>query len=311
MEINLNKNTSQISCINTTKSTYINSNDVNVVFNKDKSATIFENKTHTKYRGNLKITEYSFPDENMVLVHGGSFKMGSDEDEKTDNQIHTVEIADFYIDKYEVTYNEFQKFIDATKYVTDVERDGWSVIYNKKGEAEKVDKIYWKHNVNGELMTPAEYDNPVVHITWNDADAYAKWAGKRLPTEAEWEYAASGGGSSNNFEFSGSNKASDVGWYKNNSDKLIHKVGQKIKNELNIYDMTGNVAEWCQDWYDLNYYTISPEENPKGPESGDNKVIRGGSWLDDDQECAVFSRQSEKNGERSARIGFRCVMDTQ
>jgi len=309
LEVIVDKNTSEVSCLNTTKSTFIGSDKVDVIFNKDKSASIFENKTHTKYRGNLKITEYSFPDENMVLVHGGSFKMGSDEDEKPDNKIHTVVINDFYIDKYEVTYSEFQKFIEETKYITDAERDGWSYIFNKKGEVERMDNINWKHNVNGELLTSTEYNNPVVHVTWNDAVAYARWAGKRLPYEAEWEYAARGGGSSNNFEFSGSKKASDVGWYKNNSDKRIHKVGQKVKNELNIYDMTGNAAEWCQDWYDENYYVNSPGENPEGPEAGEIKVIRGGSWIDTDKECTVFNRQSVKNGERSARIGFRCVMD--
>ena len=309
LEVIVDKNTSEVSCMNSTKSTYIDSDKVNVVFNKDKSATIFENKTHTKYKGNLKITEYSFPDENMVLVHGGSFEMGSDEDEKADNQIHTVVINDFYIDKHEVTYSEFQQFVEETNFITDVERDGWSFIYNKKGEVERMDNINWKHNVKGELLTSTEHNNPVIHVTWNDASAYAMWTGKRLPTEAEWEYAARGGGFSNNFEFSGSKKASDVGWYKNNSDKLSHKVGQKIKNELNIYDMTGNAAEWCQDWYNENYYVNSPDENPVGPEDGENKVIRGGSWKDLDGECTVFNRQSAKNGYRSAHIGFRCVMD--
>lgn len=310
LEIIVDKNTPVISCISNTKSTFINSDIVNVVFNKDKSATIFENKTQTKYRGNIKTTLYSFPDQNMVLVHGGSFEMGSMEDEKQDNKTHTVVLDDFYIDKFEVTYNEFQKFIEETKYITDVERDGWSYIFNKKGELEKKDNIHWKHNVNGELLAPSEYNHPVIHVTWNDAVAYANWAGKRLPTEAEWEYAARGGGFSNSFDYSGSKRASDVGWYKNNSDKLTHKASQKIRNELNIYDMTGNVAEWCHDWYDENYYVNSPGENPEGLESGENKVIRGGSWMDSDKECAVYNRQSAKNGYRSSRIGFRCVMDT-
>ena len=310
LEIIVDKNTSVISCINSTKSTFIDSDKVNVVFNKDKSASISENKTQTKYRGNVKTTLYSFPDENMVLVHGGSYEMGSMDDEKQDNKIHTIVLNDFYIDKYEVTYNEFQKFIEETQYITDAERDGWSYIFNKKGEAEKKDNIHWKHNVNGELLAPSDYNHPVIHVTWNDAVAYANWAGKRLPTEAEWEYAARGGGFSNNFDYSGSKRASDVGWYKNNSDKLTHKASQKIKNELNIYDMTGNVAEWCHDWYDENYYVNSPGENPEGPESGENKVIRGGSWMDSDKECTVYNRQSAKNGYRSSRIGFRCVMDT-
>jgi formylglycine-generating enzyme required for sulfatase activity len=309
LEIIVDKNTSVISCISSTKSTFIDSDKVNVVYNKDKSASIFENKTQTKYRGNVKTTLYSFPDENMVLVHGGSFEMGSMEDEKQDNKIHTIVLHDFYIDKYEVTYDEFQKFIVETQYITDVERDGWSYIFNKKGELERMDNIHWKHNVNGELLASTEYNNPVVHVTWNDAIAYARWAGKRLPTEAEWEYAARGGGFTNSYDFSGSKKASDVGWYKSNSDKLSHKVGQKIKNELNIYDMTGNVAEWCQDWYDVNYYVNSPDNNPEGPEDGENKVIRGGSWKDSDKECTVYNRQSAKNGYRSAHIGFRCVMD--
>ena len=307
--IKLDKRTSVITVASIDKMALFDADKVNVVFDENKSATIFEDKTQTKYRGNLKTTLYSFPDENMILVHGGSYEMGSSEDKSLDNQPHTIVLNDFYIDKYEVTVTEFQKFIEETKYITDAERDGWSYIFNKKGELEKMDNINWKHDVNGVLRSTADFNHPVIHVTWNDAIAYANWIGKRLPTEAEWEYAARGGGYSNATEFSGSKKASDVGWYKNNADKLSHKVGQKIKNELNIYDMTGNAAEWCNDWYDENYYTSSPRENPQGPEAGENKVIRGGSWKDFDKECTVFNRQSSKNGKRSSRIGFRCVMD--
>lgn len=309
LEISVDKNTSLVSFINSKKSAFIDTDKVHVIFNKDKSATVFENKTQTKYRGNVKTTMYSFPDENMVLVHGGTFEMGSSADEKQDNETHSVTLGDFYIDKYEVTVSEFGKFIEETHYITDAERDGWSYIFNKKGELEKKDNINWKYNVNGELLASSDYNHPVVHITWNDAVAYAEWAGKRLPTEAEWEYAARGNGFSNNFDYSGSKKPSDVGWYKNNSDKLTHKVGQKIKNELGIYDMTGNVAEWCHDWYDAKYYVNSPGKNPEGPGEGENKVIRGGSWKDTDKDCTNYNRQSAKNGYRSANIGFRCVMD--
>lgn len=306
--IKLDKSSSVITVASIDKKALFDADKVNVVFDENKSATIFEDKTQTKYRGNLKTTLYSFPDENMILVHGGSYEMGSSEDESQDNQPHTITLNDFYIDQYEVTVAAFKKFIEDTKYITDAERDGWSYIFDKKGELEKMENINWKHDVNGVLRPTADFNHPVIHITWNDAEAYANWIGKRLPTEAEWEYASRGGGYSNATEFSGSKKASDVGWYKNNADKLSHKVGQKIKNELNIYDMTGNASEWCYDWYDENYYVSSPAENPQGAEEETIKVIRGGSWKDGDEDCTVYKRQSVKKGYRSAHIGFRCAM---
>lgn len=308
-KIVINKNSDLITCINGNKSTYISKNKVNVVFDSKKSATIYNDKTQTKLRESVKNTYFSFPDENMVLVHGGSYMMGSMDDEKNDNKLHEVNINNFYIDKYEVTYDEFKTFIDETGYITDAERDGWSYIFTKKYEPEKKDNINWKFNVTGEKPTLSECNNPVVHITWNDAMAYAKWAGKRLPTEAEWEYASKGGGFSKNYDYSGSKKASDVAWYRNNSDRITHKAGQKLKNEINIYDMTGNVSEWCFDWYDENYYSNSPDENPQGPQTGDNKVVRGGSWFDKDEECTVYNRQSRLPGYRSSNIGFRCVIN--
>jgi len=307
--ITLDKKTSEIHCIDDNKSTLIDSKKVKVNYDNDKSAIIYENKTQTKFKGNVKTTLYSFPEENMILVHGGSFTMGSMVNKKQENIEHTVTLNDFYIDKYEVTVGEFKKFIEETNYITDAERDSMSFIFNKKGEPEKIANINWKYNVNGELVKNSENNLPVMHVTWNDAVAYANWAGKRLPTEAEWEYAAKGGAVSNYYLYSGSKKASNVAWYDKNSDNLAHKVGQKNNNELNIYDMTGNVAELCYDWYDVNYYGNSPERNPKGPDVGEFKVIRGGSWNVTDNDCKVFVRQRVKNGYRGANVGFRCVMD--
>jgi formylglycine-generating enzyme required for sulfatase activity len=309
LKVVINKNTNNVACINSVKSTFIDKYKVEVILEDEKSATIFSDKTLTKQRESVKTTYFSFPDKDMILVHGGSFIMGSMEDESNDNRTHNIKVNGFYLDKYEVTFSEFKTFIDETGYITDAERDAWSYLFDKKGEQIKTDNINWRFNANGEKPTLSDYDNPVVHVTWNDAMAYAKWAGKRLPTEAEWEYAASGAGFGNNLEYSGSKKASDVGWYNKNSDKITHKVGQKLKNEINIYDMTGNISEWCFDWYDENYYINSPVKNPQGPQVGKNKVIRGGSWIDDDDKCKVFYRDSRVNGFRAANTGFRCVMD--
>ncbi len=310
IEINFDKDSHKLSYINSVKTTNINKDFVNIKFDKDKSATVYDNKTETRFKGNVKVSYFSEPDEKMILVHGGTFLMGSSEDGFTDNQPHEISVSDFYIDKFEVSYSDFVKFVDETAYITDAERDGWSMVINKKGELSKADTINWRYNIWGtRKVSLTEYNNPVVHITLNDAEAYARWAGKRLPTEAEWEFAARGGNSSLNYPFSGAKKIANVGWYSKNSEQRSHNVGKKLENEINIYDMSGNVAEWCSDWYDKDYYSASSKENPQGPKDGQNKVIRGGSCLDDDELCTNTARNSVKNGYRSSLIGFRCVMD--
>ncbi len=309
VKINIDKALYKLSYINSTKTTFINPDYVDVKFDKQKYAIVYKDKTETHFKGSVKTSYFSVPDEKMVVVHGGLFQMGSAEEDLPDNKAHVVKVADFYIDKYEVTYKDFEEFVNERKYLTDAERDGWSIIFNDKGEEVRTKDINWRHNSRGEKVSLSEEDNPVIHVTWNDANAYAEWAGKRLPTEAEWEFAYRGGNSSKDFKFSGSKKASDVGWYKKNAGKLPHNVGKKMENEISIYDMTGNVAEWCSDWYDKDYYNNSPKENPKGPKDGQRRVIRGGSWMDDDDVCSFVRRNSVENGFRSTTIGFRCVMD--
>ena len=211
----------------------------------------------------------------MVFVEGGSFKMG-DEDF---GPVHTVTVGDFFIGKYEVTFDEYDKFCKAT------------------GRDKPSDNDWERGN------------HPVINVSWNDAQAYCEWAGGRLPTEAEWEYAARGGKNNNGFSFSGSDFIDDVAWYGDNSNGRTKSVGKKKPNELGIYDMSGNVWEWCSDWFDDGYYGESPDDNPKGPDEGSFRVLRGGSWYDPSYACGNAYRYASKQSKSNNTIGFRIVME--
>ena len=156
------------------------------------------------------------------------------------------------------------------------------------------------------FSNPAYNDYPVVGVTWEQANAYCAWRTEyllkglgpaaryvqryRLPTEAEWEYAARGGKKSNGYLYSGSNYLSDVAWYASNSDDMTHTVATKRANELGIYDMSGNVWEWCYDYYGEDYYSKSPKNNPQGPYTGSNHVFRGGCWSSSSTSCPIWHR---------------------
>lgn len=223
----------------------------------------------------------------MMFVEGGIFRMGSRKiaDEKP---IHEVRLDSFEICKYPVTFKQYDKYCEDTG-VRKTKSRGWG-----RGR------------------------HPVLNVSWEDALKFCEWlaakTGKkyRLPTEAEWEYAASGGNKSSGYKFSGSKKIEEVAWYyikKKKEGFGLHPVGEKKPNELGLYDMSGNVWEWCHDFY--NNYTKDSVNNPKGPSSGSRRVMRGGSFASEANICRVTARgrfYPEKSG---GDIGFRLAMDTE
>ncbi|MCE5286081.1 MAG: SUMF1/EgtB/PvdO family nonheme iron enzyme [Pelosinus sp.] len=235
----------------------------------------------------------------MVLVEGGTFRMGDTMGDgfKLERPIHNVTVRSFYIGKNEVTFNEYDTFCEAT------------------GRSKPSDQRWGRG------------ERPVIHVSWYDAIDYCNWRsrmeglqlayirsgnnvtcdfnanGYRLPTEAEWEYAARGGQQCGSYKYSGSNNPDDVAWSWGNSGQMTHPVGQKGSNELGIYDMSGNVWEWCWDWY--GDYSSSEADNPQGASAGAKRVYRGGSWFYDVRNVRVSYRCSYDPANSDSNIGFR------
>jgi formylglycine-generating enzyme required for sulfatase activity len=196
--------------------------------------------------------------------------------------------------------------VDASGYRTEAEKgDG---CYGWTGSSWKKDSIYnWKN-----LGYSHDDSHLVTCVSWNDSVAFARWlsdknsANYRLPTEAEWEFAARSGGRSE--KYSVSNDIDAVAWYGNNSGKTTHSIGQKQANGLGIYDMIGNVWEWCNDWYDDKYYQSSPRNNPQGPSSGSVRVLRGGYWSLEPGIGRASKRGWSYPVSRHNGVGFRLVL---
>jgi len=271
------------------------------------------------------IKKFNSLDTAMVLIPGGYFNMGSADGKDDEKPVHRVYVSDFYMDKYEVTVAQFIQFIDATGYRTDAENGDGSYIWTGS-KWEKKSGINWRQDEEGNPRTQTNY--PVVHVSWNDAVAYARWTGKRLPTEAELEYAArydgrgykyswgngepSGKRGGNIGDESAKRKFSSWTIWNGYDDGFIYAapVGSFDPNEFGLYDMTGNVWEWSADWYDKDYYKNSPERNPRGPLTGTTRVLRGSSWSTDPSDVRLTSRYSHVDPSyRRSNYGFRCVKD--
>lgn len=290
----------------------------------------------------------------MVKIHAGTLWMGRDDGPADERPVHQVEIAAFEMDATEVTIGQFARFVKATGYVTVAERVPDAAKYPdanpallKPGSAvftpmaadlrgpavwwRYIGGASWRHPEGPESSVKGKRNYPAVQIAWEDADAYAKWAGKRLPTEAEWEWAARGGSERKPYTW-GDTKNGDGGkWFANTyqgdfpardsgADGFagLAPVKSFPPNGYGLYDMSGNAWEWCSDWYDPGYYAVSPKENPKGPDRGPlvegerepQRVRRGGSFLCDDQYCRRYlpsARDKNPPDSSANHTGFRCV----
>ena len=223
----------------------------------------------------------------MILIPGGEFLMGKDEDEDTDHSpAHKVYVDSFYMDIYEVTNDQYYKFCKETE--------------RKLPE-------FWGM---AEFHSGRDFPNyPVVGITWRDAEAYAEWAGKRLPTEAEWEYAARGGLVGMNYPNGDEVDSAKANYSLKGVTRGVVPVGTYPPNAFGLYDMAGNVWEWISDYYDGDYYKKSPAKNPQGPEDGKFRVIRGGSWHSGPYCNRVYYRKALPSNWVDFAVGFRCVKD--
>lgn len=293
------------------------------VFRAPKTATTLPTMTSSSTPTDARRSNANAPTapNGMVLIPAGAFMMGSEDGDEDEKPVHKVTLEAFFMDKYEVTVADFKRFVNDQNYKTDAEKDGWS--YRWDGKAwEKMNGVNWRHNAKGELINAANMNHPVIHVSWNDANAYAQWAGKRLPTEAEWEYAARSGSKQYKYSWGNGNPAGNIAdesakrvfkdWtiWKNYDDGFVYTapVGSFASNEFGLFDMTGNVWEWCADWYDSGYYKTSVERNPQGPASGTQRVLRGGSWSGDtNMRCANRNRNFPTV--RNCGVGFRCVQD--
>ncbi|NRB73555.1 MAG: formylglycine-generating enzyme family protein [Verrucomicrobiales bacterium] len=282
--------------------------------------------------------------EGMVELEGGPFFMGAEDSEiwhaDGEGPIREVTLEPFWIDRTTVTNDAFGEFVEATGYQTEAERFGWSFVFHNqipKGHRKHVQLVsvegtsWWARLEKADWRKPGGPgtnikklgDHPVVHVSWNDAAAYAAWAGKRLPTEAEWEYASRGGLETKIYpwgdELMPEGKHRCNIWQGNFPHEDAAEDGYAgtapaksfRANGYGLYHSVGNVWEWTADWWSPNFHLKGPREKPQGPESGSSRVIKGGSYLCHDSYCNRYrnsARTQNTPDSSTGHTGFRCVI---
>lgn len=280
----------------------------------------------------------------MIALPGGTFLMGTDNPtgfpQDGEGPVRPVSLQPFSIDRYPVTNDLFRQFITATGYRTEAERFGWSFVFwshvPKEKFAEMVEDTvaatpWWCKVPGAKWDAPAGPgsslaglgNHPVVHVSWNDAMAFCKWSGQRLPTEAEWEYAARGGLEQKLYPWG--DKLRPGGEHRCNiwqGDFPNHDTADDgfagtcpvdafPPNGFGLYSITGNTWEWCADWFDAEFHRTASRNNPKGPPQGVGRVMKGGSFLCHKSYCnryRVAARSSNTPDSATANIGFRCAL---
>jgi len=278
----------------------------------------------------------------MVLLEGGTFLMGSEDPfaypADGEGPVRQVEVAPLWIDAFAVSNADFSRFVEETGHVTEAERFGWSFVFagllpddfpptQAVAEApwwRKVEGADWRHPEGPQTELEGRMDHAVVHVSWNDAATFCTWAGKRLPTEAEWEFAARGGLEGRVFPWGdelepGGEHRMNVwqGTFPSENTRADGFLGSCpidafLPNGYGLYDTTGNVWEWTADWFHSTFRRRDTRRDPKGPARGTNKVQKGGSYLCHHSYCRryrVAARQGSTPDSSTGNVGLRCVRD--
>ena len=276
----------------------------------------------------------------MISLDGGEFLMGSTDrfayPDDGEGPVRRVRLDPFDVDACAVTNADFGRFVDETDHVTDAERYGWSFVFAgllpddfppTRGVAaapwwRQVEGADWRRPEGPHSELEGRLEHPVVHVSWNDAVAYCDWVGARLPTEAEWEYAARGGLEGMAFpwgdelEPGGEHRMNvwqgDFPRHNSCADGFLGTcpVDSYVPNGYGLHNVTGNVWEWCADWYSPNFHTRDKRTNPQGPMRGTRRSMRGGSYLCHHSYCRryrVAARNSMEPDSTTGNTGFRCV----
>jgi len=281
----------------------------------------------------------------MIRLDGGAFLMGSETADSIpadgEGPVREVTLGAFWLDRYPVTIAQFREFAQATGYKTEAERFGWSFVFYRQLSAGeyarrvsgtvqglewwcKVDGANWAQPEGPDSAVNERLNHPVTHVSWNDAAAFAAWAGKRLPTEAEWEFAARGGLEQKQFPWGNDLTPGgrhlcniwqgDFPTYNGSEDgyEFVAPADAYEPNGYGFYTITGNVWEWCGDWFDPAFHIYGTRYNPAGPAEGTARVTKGGSFLCHHSYCnryRVAARTSNTPDSSAAHIGFRCARD--